>query len=46
VFGAENYVEPSNAIDLTLVGVGVGLTVISLAFRIGQRLQRDTEGLV
>ena len=46
VFGAENYVEPSTGIDLTLVGVGVGLTVISLAFRIGQRLQRDTDGLV
>jgi len=46
VFGPENYIEPANGINLALVGVGVGLTVISLAFRIGQRLQRDTEGLI
>jgi hypothetical protein len=46
VFGADNYVEPANSIDLTLIGVGIGLTVIALAFRIAQRLQRDTEGLV
>lgn len=33
-------------LDLTAVGVGVALAVVALAFQIGARLQRDTEGLV
>lgn len=36
------------ALDLSLapIGVGMALAVIALAFRIGARMQRDTEGLV
>ncbi|PYF99317.1 hypothetical protein SAMN05216184_10726 [Georgenia satyanarayanai] len=36
------------ALDLSLapVGVGLALAVVALAFQIGARLQRDTEGLV
>lgn len=36
------------ALDLSLapIGVGMALAVVALAFQIGARLQRDTEGLV
>lgn len=33
-------------IDLAPVGVGLALGVVAAAFQIGERLQRDTEGLV
>ena len=32
--------------DLTFLGVGLVLLLVGLAFEYGERLQRDTEGLV
>lgn len=34
------------SVDLAPIGVGMALAVVALAFQIGARLQRDTEGLV
>jgi len=33
-------------LDLAPIGVGVALAVVALAFQLGARMQRDTEGLV
>lgn len=33
-------------LDLSSIGVGVALAVVALAFQLGARMQRDTEGLV
>lgn len=43
---AESLLPFGLSLDLAPVGVGLALAVIALAFQIGARLQRDTEGLV
>lgn len=43
---AESFVVFGLTVDLAPIGVGVALAVIALAFQIGARMQRDTEGLV
>lgn len=40
------YTSASSALDLTLLGLGVLIGLVAAAFAIGQRMQRDTEGLV
>ena len=45
---SNNWRMPSSAIDIDLIPLACGavLCIIAIAFRIGQRLQRDTVGLV
>ncbi|MCM3661443.1 hypothetical protein M3148_10660 [Georgenia satyanarayanai] len=43
---AESLLAFGLSVDLAPIGVGLALAVVALAFQIGARMQRDTEGLV
>lgn len=44
--GAEHFMAYALSLDLAPLGIGLALAVVALAFQLGARMQRDTEGLV